>query len=76
MPHSNEEQADNEFDLQDAYDDEITDEDYGFVFGPDGALKSVFVPPELMDSIPETVMQVFKLCGIENPHNVYIHTIH
>ena len=66
----------NEIDLQDVYDDEITDEDYGFVLGPDGELKSVFVPSDMMSEIPEKVKNIFKLFGIDDPHSVYVHTLH
>ena len=71
MSHIEEE----DFTLQDAYDDEITDSDYGFVLDSDGNLKSVFVPSEMME-VPEKALLIFKMFGIENPHEVYIHTLH
>jgi hypothetical protein len=68
-----EEQED--FDLHDAYEEELTDQDYGFVLGPDGELKSVFVPNDMM-SVPDKVKNIFSLFGIEDPHTVFVHTIH
>lgn len=67
--------VDQEPDLLDLYDDEITDEDYGFVLGPDGELKSVFMPTEYF-KIPDRVREVFASLGISDPENVHIHTVH
>jgi len=68
-----EEQED--FDLHDAYEDELTDQDYGFVLSPDGELKSVFVPHDMMD-IPDKVKSIFSMFGIEDPHMVKVHSVH
>jgi len=59
----------------DLYDDEITDEDYGFILGPDGELKSVFMPMDYFE-VPEKVRDIFKHFGIEDPESVIIHTLH
>jgi hypothetical protein len=59
----------------DLYDDEITDEDYGFVLGPDGELKSVFMPTNYFE-IPPKVLAIFKAFGIEDPDSVQIHSVH
>ena len=59
----------------DLYDDEITDEDYGFILGPDGELKSVFMPLDYFE-IPEKVREVFRLFGIDDPESVQVHTVH
>jgi hypothetical protein len=60
---------------QDIYDTEITSKDYGFIVGPDGNLKSVFMPTDYFD-IPENVREVFKLFGINEPEQVMVHSIH
>ena len=57
----------------DEYDDEydeITDEDYGFVIGPDGELKSVFLPVEYTPDIPDSVRKIFKILGITDLDDV------
>ena len=46
--------------------DEISDEDYGFVVGPDGELKAVFLPVEYTPEMPDTVREVFKIFGIQD----------
>jgi len=57
------------------FDDEITNEDYGFVLGPDGELKSVFMPLDYFE-VPEKVREIFKAFGIADPDSVMIHTLH
>ena len=46
--------------------DEISDEDYGFVIGPDGELKSMFLPVNYSGEMPETVREIFKIFGIND----------
>lgn len=74
MPDNREEEL-YEPTLDETFDDEITNEDYGFVFDAEGNLKSVFMPENGFD-VPERVLKVFQMCGIEDPHGVYVHTIH
>lgn len=57
------------------FEDQMSNDDYGFVFGDDGELKAVYLPSTAVE-IPKLVKQVFKLCGIKNPDKVKIHTIH
>lgn len=57
------------------FDGEITNEDYGFVLGPDGELKSVFMPLDYFEA-PDKVREIFKAFGINNPDAVMIHTLH
>jgi len=60
---------DNTSEEHDEYD-EISDEDYGFVIGPDGELKSVFLPVEYTADIPDTVRQVFKIFGFNDADDI------
>lgn len=48
----------------DVYDDEITDDDFGFILGPDGELKSLFLPVDENAEIPETVLAILEIFGI------------
>lgn len=64
-----------ELELVELYDDEITDEDYGFVLDAEGNLKSVFMPSDYFE-VPDKVKAIFASLGINNPEDVYIHTIH
>lgn len=49
---------------QDIYDEEIGDDDYGFIFGPDGELKSVFLPDNMPFETPEKIQKILALFGI------------
>jgi len=59
----------------DIYDEEITNEDYGFILGPDGELKSVFMPLDYFE-VPAKVRELFKAFGIADPDSIQIHTLH
>ena len=49
------------------YDTEIEDDDYGFILGPDGELKSVFLPDNVPFDLPEKLAKIFQLFGITDP---------
>jgi hypothetical protein len=44
--------------------EEIGDEDYGFIIGPDGELKHLFTPAEFLLDPPPVVKKILKLLGI------------
>jgi hypothetical protein len=56
--------AQEEFDVNDIYDTEIGDEDYGFIVGPDGELKSVFTPEKPPLETPESILKILAMFGI------------
>ena len=45
---------------------EIEEEDYGFIFGPDGEIKAVFVPEVLPFKLPKNINKIMKMLGITN----------
>lgn len=52
-------------DLSDQFDDEdIADDDYVFVIGPNGELKSVLVPDDVPFELPENVARILEVYGI------------
>lgn len=57
-------------------EDEVSSDDFGFVIGPDGELKSLMVPEHLMDDPPEEVKIILKLFGIEDIHELGNKTVH
>lgn len=61
--------------LDSIYEGEITNEDYGFILGPDGELKSVFMPIDYFE-VPDKVREIFKAFGIADPESVVVHTLH
>jgi hypothetical protein len=46
------------------YQDEIGDEDYGFVFDAEGNLKFAFAPDILPDKPPKNIARIMKMLGI------------
>lgn len=57
-------------------EDEYSADDFGFVIGPDGELKSMMIPEHLMDDPPEEVMLILKLFGIDDIHSLGDRTLH
>jgi hypothetical protein len=58
------------------YDTDIGDEDYGFIFGPDGELKSVFLPENLPFKTPENIQKILEIFGIVDPEQFDNNTLH
>jgi hypothetical protein len=56
----------NEISIGDAFDDELGEGDYGFILGPDGELKSVFIPHAAdVTEVPESVIELLAMFGID-----------
>jgi hypothetical protein len=45
-------------------EDEIGEEDYGFVFDADGNLKFAFIPEVVPDKPPKNIAKIMKLLGV------------
>lgn len=43
-----------------------SEDDYGFVFGPDGELKHVFTPNKFELDPPAVIKKILKLLGIDD----------
>lgn len=67
---------DQELEMQDIYDTEISDEDYGFILGPNGELKSVFLPDHLPFKTPKNIAKILKMFGITDPEQLDNTTLH
>jgi len=63
--------AQQEINQDDVYDTEISDDDYGFILGPDGELKSLFLPESLPFKTPKNIARILKVFGITDISNVY-----
>lgn len=57
-------------------EEEFSADDFGFVIGPDGELKSLMIPEHLMDDPPEEVQAILEMFGIDNIHQLESRTIH
>ena len=45
-------------------EDEIGDEDYGFVFDAEGNLKFAFIPEVVPDKPPKNIQKIMKILGV------------
>ena len=61
---------------QDEDDEELEDGDYGFIIGPDGELKTLMIPEDLMGDPPNSVKRILKIFKIENLHYLEPRTLH
>ncbi len=46
------------------YDEEIGEEDYGFIFDADGNLKFAFIPEIVPDKPPKNIAKIMKILGV------------
>jgi len=56
-----------EITVQDAvqdYDDEIGEEDYGFIFDSNGDLKFAFIPEVVPNKPPKNIQKIMKILGV------------
>jgi len=51
-------------------DDEITDDDYGFVIDSTGKLKSMFLPGNVPFKPPKNIAKILKVFGIQDVNNL------
>ena len=58
------------------YDADIGAEDYGFILGPDGELKSLFLPDVIPFKQPKNVQKILKMFGIRDPEQLDNDTLH
>lgn len=56
--------------------EDVGKDDFAFVLGPDGNLKTFMIPEHLMDEAPEEVMLILSLFGIDDIHELGNRTIH
>ena len=50
--------------------DDFNDGDYGFILGPDGELKSIMFPEELMENPPNKIVKILKILGVKDIHQI------
>jgi len=58
------------------YEGDLGEEDYGFVVGPDGELKSIIVPEVVPFKTSKKIQKIFKMFGITDPGQIGNSTLH
>jgi hypothetical protein len=62
--------SEQDYNVDDVYDQEITDDDYGFIFDAEGNLKSVFLPDNVPFKTPKNIAKILKIFGITDLDNI------
>ena len=57
-------------------ENEYGPDDFGFVLGPDGDLKSFMIPEHLMEDPPEEVLAILSIFGIDNIYDFENRILH
>jgi Mg/Co/Ni transporter MgtE len=63
-------------DTEDFSDEEFEEGDYGFIIDPNGNLKGIIYPEDLMEDPPKTVKKILKIFNIANIHTIPDRTLH
>ena len=56
-----------------AFGQELTNEDYGFIIDARGELKSIYLPDNC-ETLPKHIIAILEACGIENAEEIYCNT--
>jgi hypothetical protein len=56
--------------------DDVGKDDFAFVLGPDGDLKTFMIPEHLMTDPPEEVKMILALFGIDDIHELENRVLH
>ena len=62
--------------IEEYEEDDYSLDDFSFVLGPDGELKSFTVPEHLMSELPKEVKKILLMFGIEDIYDLGNRTIH
>lgn len=62
--------------VEEVDENDFTSDDYGFVIGPDGFLKSVMYPENLMEEPPEEIYRILKIFGFTGLEELTPRTVH
>lgn len=59
-----------EIELENQYDDDISDDDYVFIVGADGELKQVILPESVPFNAPKKINRILKIFGVHDVSNI------
>jgi hypothetical protein len=63
-------------DIDENDESDFAEDDFGFIIGSDGELKSVMYPEHLMEDPPEEIKLILEIFGIENIDTLENRTLH
>lgn len=56
--------------------EEYDERDFGFIISPEGDLKSIMFPENLMEDPPKEIKKILKIFGIKDLHDIAPKTLH
>ena len=62
--------------IEEYEEEEIDADDFGFIIGPDGELKSLMYPEHLMEDPPEEIKMILRIFGIDSIDDIDNKTLH
>lgn len=62
--------------VEEPENEEYSQDDFGFIIGPDGELKSVMYPEHLMEDPPEEIKMILQIFGIDDINTLEDRTLH
>lgn len=62
--------------VEEDLESEFDPEDFGFIIGPDGKLKTLVIPDELFEDPPKEVLEILKILGIDDFYALDNQTLH
>jgi hypothetical protein len=66
----------NAVEIEEYEEEEIDADDFGFIIGPDGELKSLMYPEHLMEDPPEEIKMILRIFGIDSIDDIDNKTLH
>lgn len=56
--------------------EEYDERDFGFIISPEGDLKSIMFPENLMEDPPKEIKKILKIFGIKDLHDITPKSLH
>lgn len=75
MPVNKEKEQDIIENIDDDFE-EYDERDFGFIISPEGELKSIMFPENLMDDPPKEIKRILKIFGIKDLNDITPKTLH
>ena len=62
--------------IEEYQEEDYSQDDFGFIIGPDGSLKSVMYPEHLMEDPPQEIQAILSVFGIDSFNDLANKTLH
>ena len=62
--------------IEEYQEEDYSQDDFGFIIGPDGSLKSVMYPEHLMEDPPQEIQAILSVFGIDSFNDLGNKTLH